>query len=109
MDFDKRSEPNMKNVCIRMVPKILNDESEMGRKEILLFNKIEELDYLNTLVTSNEIASQCNSEVKYQRLLLRLTETCMLKSKVNTMWISSFKIKAVALHKFVIFFSVSIS
>jgi hypothetical protein len=65
-----------------MVPKILNDESEMGRKEMLLFGKTEELDYLNIVVTSHEIVSQCNSEIKYQRLL-RLTEACMSKSKVD--------------------------
>jgi hypothetical protein len=108
IDFDKTSEPNMKKICIRRVPKILSSESEMGRKEILLFRKIEELDYLKILVTSHEIMSQCNSEIKCQKLL-RLTEASISGSKVNTVWISSFKIQAMAHYKFVICFSISIN
>jgi hypothetical protein len=63
-----------------MVPTILSSESEMGRKEILLFSKIEELNYLKTVVTSHEIMSQCNSEIKYLRLL-RLTRSKHVKIK----------------------------
>jgi hypothetical protein len=95
IDFNQRSELNMKKICIRMVPEIFSGESEMGRREMLLFSKIEELAYLKTVVTTHGIMSQCISEIKYLRLL-RLTEASMSKSRANAMWISSCKIKAVA-------------
>jgi len=52
-----REELNMRNVCAKMVPKLLSDEQKECRKELCLdlLQRIEnEPDLLNSIITCNE-------------------------------------------------------